>query len=201
MDLLEPNWEQERPDDKEIDSMGNQLQITSAPIDSPSIHRVIDAFRETHSNGGALFGRYSLSPDPVLHWFGSRNRWDEIDFFDYFFQSQAIADTLADLKPAQGEAITPAFQEGSPFTLDGEIAQALCFGGAYERFQGSAREAKELGEYFCQALFDHRFDEVIVYKSFQPWSPWFHGIAWDFSWVIIDKRLMAIAVLCVTDTD
>jgi hypothetical protein len=86
-------------------------------------------------------------------------------------------------------------------TLDGEIAQALVQGGAYKKFSGTAREAKDLGGRFCYALFGDRFTEIQIYKTYKAWSRWFHGVAWDVTWLALDKRFMKVWLLCVTDTD
>jgi hypothetical protein len=41
---------------------------------------------------------------------------------------------------------------------------------------------------FCEPLFGDRFIEVEVFRSFAAWSPWFYDVAWDQTWIIIDKR-------------
>jgi hypothetical protein len=74
-------------------------------------------------------------------------------------------------------------------------------GGAYERFEGATREAKNLGARFCDALFGDRFIEVEVFRSFAAWSPWFYDVAWDRTWIIIDKRQQLVSLMCRTDTD
>ena len=51
------------------------------------------------------------------------------------------------------------------------------------------------------ALFGDRFDEVLVYHSYKPWSSWFYDVAWDASWIVIDKRSSTVDILCITDTD
>jgi hypothetical protein len=97
----------------------------------------------------------------------------------------------------------PDFRFGSAFTLDGELAAILVQGGAYPkfRFQGTAREAKEVGARFCDALFGDRFTEVVVYISHTAWSSWFKNVAWDITWLGFDRRESRVWLLCLTDTD
>jgi hypothetical protein len=61
-------------------------------------------------------------------------------------------------------------------------------------------KAKNLAARFCDALFDDRFLEVEVFRSWKPWSKWFHGIAWDCTFLIIDKRFGIVTILCETDS-
>jgi hypothetical protein len=97
-------------------------------------------------NGGAEFVRFQLSSHPVLHWYGSRNRLDEIKFFDHFLTLPPVASTLPNLQIKKPLAADTHLQWGSSFTLDGELAETLVRGGAYERFKGTAREAKTIAE-------------------------------------------------------
>lgn len=199
--MLEPDWEQQRPTPAEVQAMWPPLDLTSEPTPLPAVEEVLAAFRQSHVNGGALFARFTMNLHPVLHWFGSRNRLDEMGFFEQFLRSASVHAALPELQLRENLAAAPDFKWTSAFTLDGEIAQALWFGGPYNRFSGTAREAKDLGARFCDALFGARFEEVLVYWSGRPWAPWFCGIAWDQTWCIIDKRNLHVSLLCATDTD
>jgi hypothetical protein len=76
----------------------------------------------------------------------------------------------------------------------------LVRGGAYERFEGTAVEAKRLAAEFCSALFDDRYLEIVCYKIREGWSDWFRG-DWDGTWIVVDRTLHRVHVLCTTDTD
>jgi hypothetical protein len=87
-------------------------------------------------------------------------------------------------------------------TLDGELAAVLVQGGgAYERFEGEAEEAKHLCAAFTDLLVAGRHKDFKIYRSFTAWSPWFCDIAWDTTWACIDTRTNEITLICVTDTD
>lgn len=199
--MLEPNSDQERPSSADIHRMWSGLRITHEPMSHPALDEVLHHLRATHANGGAEFAQFGLPEHPTLHWFGSRNRLDEIDFFDRFLSSPAVSSALPALKIGASGVSGTGFERGSPLTLDGEIAQVLVQGGAYDKFAGPPREAKEIAGRFCEAVFGHRFTEVQIYKSYTPWSGWFYDVAWDATWFGFDKRNVRVCLLCVTDTD
>jgi hypothetical protein len=201
MNLLEPIWSQEKPNDSQIEQMWNELEITPESFEHPALDHVLRHLRETHTNGGALFSLFRISDHSTFHWFGSRNRLSEMDFFRRFLTSSVVVSALPELQIDEQDFSEPCFQWGNSLTLDGEIAFLIASGGAYGRFEGTSRDAKNLGVRFCDALFDDRFIEVQVHASHQPWSPWFHGIAWDSTWLGLDKRFSKVWMLCTTDTD
>ena len=201
MDLLEPIWSQDKPTDSDVESMWCELEIAREFLQHPAVNDVLHSLRDTHTNGGAEFAQFRISAHPAFHWFGSRNRLWEMQFFERFLSSDAVVSSLPELQIDPANLSDPGFQWGNSLTLDGEIAWLLASGGAYGRFSGTAREAKNLGARFCDALFGDRFVEIQVHSSHEPWSPWFHGIAWDSTWLGLDKRLSKVWMLCATDTD
>jgi hypothetical protein len=199
--MLEPNWEQERPSLSEIQGFLAEFQVAFEPWSHPALDRLLELLRSTHVNGGAEFASFKLAMHPVLHWFGSRHSLDEIDFFERFLALPTVVANLPELEIEYPFRIAPEFEWGSSFTLDGEIAQTLVSGGAYDRFTGTGKEAKEIGVQFCSALFDGRFTEVQVYRTSQGWTRWFRRIAWDHTWLGVDNREHRVWLLSVTDTD
>ena len=73
-------------------------------------------------------------------------------------------------------------------------------GGAYTKMNGDGRVEKESYLAFCGAIFGMRFAEVSYFSSHRPWTPWFQGIAWDWTAVLFDRRLRSLHLLAVTDT-
>jgi hypothetical protein len=181
--------------------MWRELLFTHEPLSHPTIDEVLHHLRATHANGGAEFAQFIVSEHATLHWFGSRNRLDEIDFFDRFLSSPAVASAIPALKIGASGVSGTGVEWGNSLTLDGEIAQVLVNGGAYKKFGGPAHEAKDIGRRFCESLFGERFTEVQIYKSYKPWSRWFYDVAWDATWLGFDKRHVKVWLLCVTDTD
>ena len=198
---LEPDWNQLRPDDAALPAMWEAVRIVPVFARSEDINAFLVEMERVNTNGGIVFARFELHAGRTFHWFASRNRWDEMDFFRSFLLHRVVRETCPELKLGESFLESPVFEWGSSLTLDGELARALVIGGPYKRFEGSPRQAKDLAGRFCSALFDDCFSEVEVFRSWKPWSAWFYGIAWDFTFIIIDKRLSIVTILCSTDTD
>jgi hypothetical protein len=99
-------------------------------------------------------------------------------------------------------ASSAGFKFDNPFLLDGQLAQALYAGGAYaapSKIEG--RAAKRLAMDFCKAVFGQRYEDVSLYTSYASWTPWFGGIAWDWTAVLFDRRERTLWILAVTDED
>lgn len=200
--MLVPNREQHRPSEEEIEQMWQELEVVSIPLKDPAVDELLKQLRKTHQNGGAEFARFQLSSHPVLEWFGSRDLLNEINFFEQFVTLPSVMDGLSALEIEIPLATSlDLTDDTSAFTLDGELGEILVFGGAYEEFQGTAKQAKDLGMKFCEALFQSRYDEIQMYISQEPWTEWFADVAWDVTWFGVDKRNSQIWVLCITDTD
>ncbi len=198
--MLEPDWNQERPSLNDAIAIWKQPIFTSAPIENGSVEELLTGFRATHVNGGAAFGRFKFANIPNLHWFVSRNRFDEIQFIEHLLCSHAFKEALPEIKSPK--ALEPLKWEWwSTYLIAGDWARTLMVGGAYEKFKGSGREALTIGEKARFALFEDRFEDVQIFRAWVPWSDWFYDVAWDMTWVGIDKRDLSAWVLCLTDTD
>jgi hypothetical protein len=93
------------------------------------------------------------------------------------------------------------FRVTSSFLFDGELAEKLYAGGAYTSAKGDGRAEKENSLAFCEALFGLRLSEVWYCSSHSAWTPWFGNIAWDWTAILFDRRLRALSILAVTDSD
>jgi hypothetical protein len=93
------------------------------------------------------------------------------------------------------------FQLINSFLFDGELAGKLYAGGAYTRPEGNGRAEKENSLAFCDALFGLRFAEVSLYSTDTSWTPWFAGIAWDWTALLFDRLTRTLSVLALTDSD
>jgi hypothetical protein len=200
--MLEPDWNQERPETTvaALRGLWDALRIERCADVGPAVERLLSALRETHVNGGAEFGMFSVASSPAFRWFMSRNRWDEIAFPEHFLRSRTVATALSELcREPVSESF--GFEWGNAFTLAGELADALSTGGAYVKHAGGPGNAFGVADDFRKWLFGDRFDEVLVLKSIKPWSAWFCDVAWDGTWLVVDKRKNNASVLAVTDTD
>jgi hypothetical protein len=198
--MLEPDWNQERPSLIDATAIWQDSVFASAPVCSSGIEELLKEFRATHVNGGAEFGRFTFAIIRNLHWFVSRNRFDEIHFIEHLLCSNAFRETLPQIRsPISIEPIK--WEWCSPYLIAGDWARALMAGGAYKSFNRGGRAALTIAERARFALFEDRFEDVQIYRASVPWSAWFFDVAWDMTWVGIDKRDFSAWVLCLTDTD
>jgi hypothetical protein len=108
-----------------------------------------------------------------------------------------------DLEVGRPEYYDDNFGATSSFLFDGELAQKLYYGGAYPSAsaKGNGRTEKENSLAFCEALFGLRFSEVDYYSTHNGWTPWFGNIGIDWTAILFDRRVRALSILAVTDTD
>lgn len=201
MTWLEVDWKQERPSESATDWLWRSVEVQPVDGTPEALHAYMDELRRVNVNGGCFFARFQVSGDRDFNWFATRNRWDEIAFFSRFLTHPMVRGTLPEVTKDAAFGDDIAFEWGSSLILDGELARALVVGGAYKKFEGPARAAKEMGTQVCQALFGDRYLDIEVFRYWKAWSPWFHDVAWDSTCVVIDRRLQAVSVLVSTDTD
>jgi hypothetical protein len=146
----------------------------------------------------------------VFDWFASRNRLAEYSILATLLQRDEVQKELPDLLLSKQQwggvsecsiVSTDGFTMESPFLLDGRIAQALYAGGAYGQSELDARSAKQLAIAFCEELFEQRYSEIVVFSNLSAWTPWFRGIAWDWTAFLFDRRKRTFAILAITDSD
>ena len=182
-------------------SMKQRQHFTNVPLTDPVINRLLAELKEIYVNGGAFLTSFAIQGFESCHWFISRTSSGDKAVFDQFLMSSEVKDALPELRIETPLITRPEFTQVSALKLDGEFATLLVRGGAYRRFAGTPRQAKELAQAFCDTVLGDRYNEVWAYNSDNAWSDWFHGVAWDATWIIVDVGLSRIWLLCVTDTD
>ena len=199
---LEPDWNQPRPPLDEVRLMCNRISVHPAELASEALDRFLERVRKSHVNGGAHLAAFRLGPDVVFDWFASRNRLTDERLIDSLIVHPAIREALPEMEIPESKADT-GLTMGDPFLLDGRLARVLYSGGAYAyaNVNRDGREAKTLAIEVCDAIFGLRFEELSLLESFQAWTPWFNGIAWDMTVVLFDRRLRRLSILAITDTD
>jgi len=213
MTLLSPVWEQPKPSANDAQIMCMQVALAFDDVRPDSVTKVLEYLRESHSNGGSLFASFSVGESQIFDWFASRNRLAEFDILPSLLRRGEIRVRLPELQipfePTSSAhlqtcsiATTEGFKMESPFLFDGHLASALYNGGAYGTKSGpDAKHAKQLALAVCDDLFEQRFSEISVFNNYDAWTPWFHGIAWDWTAVLFDTRKRTFSLLAVTDTD
>lgn len=201
----EIDWSQPRPSVSELISSWPRLRWEPRTPESPALGAYLAEVARTHANGGYLLGQWrAVEYSDVAQWFISRNRLDEYELFRLLFTSDIVRRTLPDLAvPATLGSDVGGLQQhaAGALVLDGLWAHLITGGGAYHRFAGTAREAKTLAAAAVDALVGGRFEDFRVDITHDAWTPWFHDVAWDSTYVLTDLRNAQITVLCITDTD
>ncbi len=203
MELLNPDWHQSRPSSADVQQMCSSIEINPVTLPEHPFREFLTAMRESHDRGGAYLVAFEIGADPVFDWFAARNRLCEERLLDRLFRHPAIQAMLPELSipPELQSSVEHGFQMSDQFSFDGVIAHSLYYGGAYWNARGDARAEKALALDVCEAMFGLRFGEVIFAVNYEPWTPWFRGIAWDLTAVLFDRRTRKLWVLAVTDTD
>lgn len=199
---MEPNWKQERPSIREcLDFWKSRQVFKRKDLSGSGIDRLLSEMNRIFSNGGAKFGCFSFEADDLLHWFVSRNRYDEIYFFENLLASTAFREVFPDVQPYSTPTESLKWEWSNSYVLGGDVAHGLMTGGPYEKFKGTGEEAMEIGRQFTRDLFGERFEDLQIFKHYGPWSEWFCDIAWDGTWIGVDAKEMHAWTLFQTDTD
>lgn len=195
------DWDAPRPDTRALEVSRRALRFVPVNGQPDSATVLLREFRSLLTNGGAELAMLAIeNHDRTTQWFLSRNRFEEYGFVRCLLDSTGLSAALPQV-PADALAEQDRFAESSPLTLDGEIAAQLVWGGAYGRFQGGGARAKRLGTAFCADLILDRYDDFRVDVSDGAWSSWFQSPAWNHTWVVTDRRLRQVTLLCLTDVD
>ncbi|MEV6239846.1 hypothetical protein [Lentzea sp. NPDC051838] len=199
----EIDWDADVPDFAEIVASRDQIVWSQVPVTEPALEPLLRQLAATHVNGGYLLARFRAVAYPdATAWYLSRNRFADYHFLRFFFSDAVVREGLRDLKiPEKPDDGSFEEQWAGSLCLDGLLAGLIVNGGAYKAFDGPAREAKAIATAAVEALTQNRFEDFRVDISHAPWTPWFHDIAWDITYVLTDLANAEVTVLCVTDTD
>lgn len=175
---------------------------TFKPIDiSNQITQTFEnTFNNINTNGGTIVKCFQVTNNQVI----KELPWKQEKFENYFKELLSSPDIVNSLKmldinvPLENDI---GLTESNSLTLDGYFAVRLMWGGAYGEFNGTAGEAKKLGQMFCNYIFQDRYADVKVYSTPVAWTNWFHDVAWDDTWIIFDTSKLLLWIICMTDTD
>jgi len=141
LNWIDVNWKQNKPSNKSVERLWGAVNITVEPATLPAVDEYLAELRRININGGAYVARFYIDGKEDFNWFATRNRWNEIDFFSRLLSHPAFASALPEVATNVNTAELAEFEWSSSLTLDGELARTLVAGGAYEKFEGTPREA------------------------------------------------------------
>ncbi|MFV0394085.1 MAG: hypothetical protein ACK5LC_06780 [Coprobacillaceae bacterium] len=164
---------------------------------------LINKFALTHVNGGMQIHRYRIDSNSDIQWYIHRNRLQEIEFLKNLLSHKDLVDFRNDLditikNPNKDRLIS---YHTDIFSLVGSIARNLYQGGAYEHIE--CDDAWNTAITYVEEAFQNRFDEVLFMNTsiFEEPGSWFYDVAWDYSWILVDKRYNRVTLISITDTD
>lgn len=178
-----------------------EITFTPRPDEAPALDDLADTLRPLLVNGGVIVQTFDVEADEVCAWFLSRNNFDTYGLIEQLLTSDDVRRSAPALGTFDPRAASRTFDWTSTLHLDGDLAGALLWGGAYESYGGTHADAKRLGLEVCRQMFGDAWEDVRVHQSTAAWSPWFHDVAWDHSWVVTDLRAQQTTLICLTDTD
>lgn len=181
-----------------------RLRFHHRPVLGAACSALVEELRATHVNGGALLVSFDVEDDADSRWFASRNRFDELGFFAALLRSTELREAAPTLCEGVADPLPEATFEdvfAGPYLVDGWLAGVLVAGGAYERFRGSPREARDMARAAVDEVVEGRYEDFVVYLTSDRWSPWFFDVAWDTTGVAIDLANKRVTLLAITDTD
>ena len=167
----------------------------------PFIEKYALELRALYSNGEVRHQAFRIPEHSTFDWYLFRKIVHESGFFEKFWKCKTLREAFPDSLKDFNFYSQQTFEISSPFNLGGSLGWTLACGGAYDGFKREGALAKRLGEEAAFEMLGSNYDDSAVYVSFAPWSEFFHNVAWDYTWIVINRRLSAIHVLVATDTD
>lgn len=135
----------------------------------------------------------------VIHWLGYERYPTTSVLRRFLTYAPSVKE---ELKIDSNAAVFQAarFRNISGFTLDGELAEILFFGGAYNQLDDPAA-AKHLAKPFADRLLQERFPDFIVYTTSIALGYWYGDIGIDYTFLIFDQIEKNYYVLAISDVD
>lgn len=195
-------FEEKIPDFQDRQNFWNEISVNSIEVKDEAIDELLKEFRSMYSNGKVIFKCFEFSAHPVFEWYSVRGNLFGLLFLTKFFLLPQVKNELLELKIKEVDFSPKVFNEiGNALCLDGRLARQLVWGGAYNNFNGNYKNAKDLANRFCFALFKNRYEDVDFFVTTQAWTEWFYDVVWDSTWLILDKKEHRLWCLFMTDTD
>jgi hypothetical protein len=137
--------------------------------------------------------------DPSLFIFAQAGGYSRL--LAAFLNQPAVKSAVNDVKLASAKAIPPPFRPLGGFEFEGALTEILLGGGAYIGGMTSEDDARRISRAFVDALLGSHRRSSTVFALEGAWTSWFHDVAWDRSYLILDPSARAWWTLFMTDTD
>jgi len=202
VDYSIPDWNQQQPTRVEIDEMLRTISITvlTSFKGDPDIEAYISALEQQFMSGSVNFVQLAIKNHPVLQWYSSRHRLNEIDFVNTILLSDAFR-KASGMKRIKKNKEANANMQLIGFSLTGELASLLYNGGVYNTEKYNDADSFQLASNLTIKLCDNRFSKLCYFSMLGEWSNWFVDSFWDYAYFIFNNSTNIVTVLCFTDVD
>lgn len=173
------------------------LALVPIRVADERLTAVARAITATHVNGEVGLGQFALQ-DMTGDFVGAFRR--EPGRLNEFFANPVVTETLRTPPPLDAPAGL-GFERRDEAAATEEIARPLQQGGAYENYKGSTEDALRLARKFVRAAGGDDPGGALIFSTFAAWSPWFFDVAWDGTWLWLNRTTGVFTVFLKTDTD
>jgi hypothetical protein len=169
-------------------------------LDDNRILRFVAEIQKTWVNGGCWVRCVESTEQMIQQSFGNENYWKE------FFKSTSLRACLPELKIPDEVKFPDGIAYMRRYQFEGVLTDILLAGGAYEKFQGTPDEARQIAKDCVEALDDNlgKPENGFGITSIGGyWTPAFHDVAWDEAFVLsaTSSKMRRWIFLWMTDTD
>lgn len=205
--LLSSNVGQENMTHSEVPSfsarqaMWAEVVFPQVTTPLPAVERYLTELRSVYANGRAQHFAFCIPDHPVLNWYAVRNQYHEVGFFERFWTCRGVKEIFPYRVHDLNFFDATVFSHSSPFVLGGSLAWVLAAGGAYRHFERGGAEAMSIATEAAIELLDHSYESSLVYHSKAAWCDFFMDVAWDHSFIVLDRKRRMVHGLLATDTD
>lgn len=172
------------------------------PISAPAVVECLSAFGEVYCNGGALVRSFKYPQNAAFERDLHNHTQNRDHIFRALLSNPFVIAALPELQIKLPLKPAPRFSMLSAFAIEGELTNLLLHGGAYQAFDGTVNQARNLTRGMMESLVGPKMQTVcLAGYSTTPWTPWFFRIAWDATFVLYQQKTRRFVVICLTDTD
>ncbi len=185
----------------------------------PEVGRLLEAMDGAWSNGGAVCGWFRRDDFTGPRGDGSAELEDLCACADILglFAEHSLGMAVDDdwyhdgvfhfpphrpLTDAQAAAAARTFSDDlGPAWLATGLAEMLWRPGAYTYFEGPLDEAERIASGAADVLLGRAGPGATVHFSREPWHPGLHGVAWDYTYLLLDAPRGSAVILAASDAD
>jgi hypothetical protein len=175
-------------------------EFTSLSTEKACEHEYIQSLRKEYANGSVVLNTFQSNDGPVSMPVDAFVPPPLLAFL--LISNPSIQLGLDELKLSEADLRTLIFSEPIDlYRLLGVLLHTLRAGGAYYQSKRSFSEDMQLTVDFLNELLGEKKDYVTGSAYGGAWTPFFFDVAWDHTYVLIQRETGRIHFLYMTDTD